>query len=171
MRIGNCFIALLFVLAIFSSCKKDSNEDTGNASRVLFTTNFESPNDLLAWSQSAVGKAVIDSNAVKFDSITGCFVFETINLFPIQKGKTYELRVTGKVNPSVSGDPVYCSGNFLVYIVQGDNYLISQSFGNYTSWTQKSFSFEAASSASVGIKFLVGTTRGAWIDSLSLIEN
>ena len=36
----------------------------------------------------------------------------------------------------------------------------------FTSWTQKSYSFEATSSASVKIKFLVGTTRGAWIDDL-----
>jgi hypothetical protein len=55
-------------------------------------------------------------------------------------------------------------------LFRGSTNLISESFGQYGLWTQKSYSFEAASSAAVKIKFLVGTTRGAWIDDLELIE-
>ena len=163
----NQLVFLLFgIITILYACKKDS---TG-APITIFSTKFDNQADLNAWTQSVGGKAVIDANSVKFDSITECYHFETLNLIPVQKGKVYELKLTGKVNSSTSGDPGLCAGDFLIYVVQGSTNLISESFGQYGLWTQKSYSFEAASSAAVKIKFLVGTTRGAWIDDLELIE-
>ena len=157
-------------ITLFYSCNKDSKDSASNSSKIIFISQFENQNDLAAWTQSTGGEAVIDSAAVKFTNVTECFLFETLNLLPVVKGKIYELKITGKVNPAQSGDPGLCAGNFLIYVVQGSSNIISESFGNYTSWTQKSFSFEAISSASVKIKFLIGTTRGAWIDSIELIE-
>lgn len=158
------------IIFMLYSCKKDSNEDNTNSPKTIFSSKFENQNDLNLWNQSSGGQAIIDANAVKFDSITECFHFETLNLIPVQKGKTYELKLTGKVNSSVSGDPAYCVGNFMIYIVQGSTNIISEGFGNYPSWTLRSYSFEATSSAAVKIKFLIGTTRGAWIDDIELIE-
>ena len=162
---------LIGIITVLSSCKKNASDNSTNSSQVIFNSKFETQNDLSAWSQSAGGQAIIDSSAVKFTNISNCFHFETVNLIPVVKGKSYELRIKGKVNESIQGDPVYCAGDFIIWVVQGSTNVISQSFGNYPSWTQKSFSFEALSSASVKIEFLIGTTRGAWIDDLELIAN
>jgi len=164
-------ITLLFLgLAIcFSTCKKKSEENQTPSSTTLFSSTFNNSSDLSYWTQSAGGVAFIDSNAVKLDSITNCFQFETKNLIPVQAGKSYALNLTGKVNEAVQGDPMLCAGDFLIYIVQGNTNLLSTSFGNYPSWTQRAFSFTAITSASIKIKFLIGTTRGAWIDYISLI--
>ncbi len=166
MKNKHLLLLVFGIITVLYACKKDSTD----APTTIFSTKFESQTDLNAWTQSVGGKAVIDVNSVKFDSITECYHFETLNLIPVQKGKVYELKLTGKVNSSTSGDPGLCAGDFLIYVVQGSTNLISESFGQYGSWTQKSYSFEAASSAAVKIKFLVGTTRGAWIDNLELIE-
>ncbi len=166
MKNKDLLLLVFGIITLLYACKKDS---TG-APITIFSTKFDNQADLNAWTQSVGGKAIIDANAVKFDSITDCFRFETLNLIPVQKGKIYELKLTGKVNSSTSGDPGLCAGDFLIYVVQGSTNLISESFGQYASWTQKSYSFEATSSASIKIKFLIGTTRGAWIDNLELIE-
>ena len=171
MKICKFLITLVGIITILYSCKKDSSENTSNSPNIIFSSKFENQNDLGAWTQSSGGQAVIDSSTVKFTNITECYHFETLNLLPVQKGKTYELKLTGKVNHSIAGDPAFCVGDFMIYVVQGSTNIISESFGNYSSWTQKSFSFEATSSASVKIKFLIGTTRGAWIDDLEFIEN
>jgi len=171
MKTVKILITLLGIIAILSSCKKNSGDNTGNPTIIIFSSGFENQNDLNAWTQSSGGQAIIDSSAVKFTNITECFDFETLNLLPVQKGKTYELKLTGKVNQAMGGDPALCVGNFMIYIVQGSTNIIAESFGNYPSWTQKSFSFEATSSASVKIKFLIGTTRGAWINDLEFTEN
>jgi hypothetical protein len=171
MKIFKLLILITGIFTLFYSCKKNSDNSTNNSPNILFSSKFETQTDLNSWTQSSGGLAIIDSSAVKFTNITDCFQFETLNLIPVTKGKTYELKLTGKVNPAQSGDPVLCAGNFLIYVIQGSTIIISESFGNYPSWTQKSFSFEATSSASVKIKFLIGTTRGAWIDDLELIEN
>ena len=171
MKTCKFLITLVGIIIIFYSCKKDSSENTNNSPTIIFSSRFENQNDLDAWTQSTGGQAIIDSSTVKFTNITDCFHFETLNLIPVQKGKIYDLKLVGKVNPAIIGDPAFCVGNFMIYVVQGSTNIISESFGNYTTWTQKSFSFEATSSASIKIKFLIGTTRGAWIDELEFIEN
>lgn len=171
MKVSNSLFILIAIITVLSSCKKDTSDNSNNSNQIIFSSKFETQNDLSIWSQSAGGQAILDSSAVKFTNISGCFHFETVNLIPVQKGKSYELRLRGKVIESIQGDPVFCAGDFIVWVVQGNTILIDQSFGNYPSWTQKSFSFEATSSASVKIEFLIGTTRGAWIDDLEVIEN
>ena len=171
MKTFRILITMIGIITILYSCKKDCSDNTSKTPNILFSSKFESKTDLSLWTQSTGGQAIIDSATVKFTNITECFLFETLDLIPVQKGKTYELQLIGKVNPAIGGDPALCAGNFIIYIVQGSTNLISTSFGNYTSWTQKSFSFEATSSASIKIKFLIGTTRGAWIDNLEFIEN
>jgi hypothetical protein len=171
MRHSIFFLALLCSISIISSCKKDSDDPSGSSTNVIFSSKFDNQSDLDLWSQSSGGQAIIDSSAVKFTNVTNCFHFETKNLIRVQSGKSYELRLTGKVNESLEGDPMLCAGDFIIWVVQGNENVISQSFGNYPAWTQKAFSFEAKSSASVKIEFLVGTTRGAWIDNLELVEN
>jgi hypothetical protein len=169
MKAINILFILAAILMVLSSCRKDTGDTSGTPSNVLFHSDFTSSNDLSAWSQSAGGDAVIDSSAVKFTNITDCYHFETINLIPVQTGKSYELQIKGKVNESLSGDPMLCAGDFIVWVVQGSTNVISASFGNHPAWTQRSFSFQAASSAPVRIEFLIGTTRGAWIDSIDFI--
>lgn len=172
MKTSRFLLPIIFIITIFSSCKKDSNDNSNNqTNKIIFSSRFETQNDLTVWIKSSGGDAIIDSSAVKFTNITGCFHYETMNLIPVQKGKTYELKLKGKVNYSIQGDPVFCAGNFIINVVQGDSYIIDQSFGNYPTWTQRSFSFEATSGASIKIAFLIGTTRGAWIDDIELIEN
>jgi hypothetical protein len=171
MKTFRILIAMLGILTIAFSCTKKSSDSASSTQTTVFSSKFESSSDLSLWTQSTGGQAIIDSAAVKFTNITQCFQFETMDLIPVQKGKSYELIIVGKANPSQNGDPALCAGNFLIYIIQGDTDLLSASFGNYTSWTQRSFSFEAATSASIKIKFLIGTTRGAWIDDLKLIQN
>ena len=169
MKTRKSLLILFCLMALFSSCKKDSDNNS-ISSNIVFKSTFDTENDLSAWSQSSGGQAIIDSSAVKFTNITNCFHFETINLIPVKSGKSYELHLRGKVNGLIQGDPVFCAGDFIIWVEQGNEHLISQSFGNYPDWTQRSFSFAANSSASVKIEFLIGTTRGAWIDSIELIE-
>jgi hypothetical protein len=171
MKQAFIFFSILCTLAANTSCKKDSDDTSGSSTNVVFSSKFDSQDDLNLWSQSSGGQAIIDSSAVKFTNVTNCFHFETKNLIRVQSGKSYELRLRGKVNESLQGDPMLCAGDFIIWVVQGNENVISQSFGNYPAWTQKAFSFEAKSSASVKIEFLVGTTRGAWIDNLELVEN
>ena len=170
MKASITLFTLLGIIVLFSSCKKDSNDNSSNPANVIFSSKFDAQNDLNAWSQSAGGQAIIDSSAVKFTNITNCFHLETVNLIPVKSGKSYELHLRGKVNESIQGDPMFCAGDFIIWVVQGNENVISQSFGNYPSWTQKSFSFAAKSSVSVKIEFLIGTTRGVWIDYIELIE-
>jgi hypothetical protein len=160
----------LGILLCLCGCSKTSREDNGSP-KTVFQTKFDNPEDLNLWSQSAGGVAYINDSSVKFDSITSCFRFETINLIPAQAGKTYELRLTAKVNRSVSGDPSYCVGYFMIHVIQGNEKLISDGFGDYPTWTKKSYSFSTTSGAYLKIYFLIGTTRGAWIDELELIEH
>ena len=169
MKALKILFTLIGIITVLSSCKKNSSDNSTDASQVIFSSKFETQNDLNAWNQSVGGQAIIDSSAVKFTNISNCFHFETVNLIPVVKGKSYELRIRGKVNESIQGDPLYCAGDFIIWVVQGSTNIISQSFGNNPVWTQKSFSFEALSSASIKIEFLIGTTRGAWIDDLELI--
>ena len=171
MKTVKILIILTSTLLIVFACKKKSGESTSNALNILFSSGFGNQNDLTAWTQSSGGQAVIDSSAVKFTNITECFLFETLNAIPVQNGKIYELRLTGKVNPALNGDPALCAGNFITYITQDNTNIVSESFGNNLSWTQKSYSFKATSSSPVKIKFLIGTTRGAWIDDIKFIEN
>ena len=168
------FISFLFVLGICStliSCKKSSSTTDGGSGSSLFSSTFNASSDLNAWLQSGGGEAVIDSTAVKFQNITGCFRFETANLISVKAGKSYTLKIRGKVNNSQDGDPALCAGDFLVYVTQGSTDLISASFGQFPAWTTNSWSFTVKSSASINIHFLIGTTRGAWIDNLELVEN
>ena len=158
------------VMIFFPSCKKKTSETSNNGATVIFSSKFDTNTDLLKWSQSSGGNAVIDQNTAKLTATDGCFHVETIDLIPVLTGKTYILTFKGKVIQHQVGDPVLCAGDFLIYVMQGNTNLISQSFGNYPDWTQKSFSFQATSSAAIGIKFLVGTTRGAWIDDLTLTQ-
>lgn len=168
MKYIKLFIALIGIITIICSCKKDTTETTGIPVNIIFNSEFENQGDLADWTQSTGGQAVIDSSAVKFTNITECFSFETLNLIPVTKGRIYELKLTGKVNPAISGDPALCAGNFIIYVMQNGKNLVSESFGNHTSWTQESFSFETATAESIKIKFLIGTIRGAWIDDLVL---
>lgn len=167
MKTGIYMVSLICVLGMISSCSKDSED----GSNIIFSTTFSSQEDIQGWSQSAGGQAIIDSAAVKFTNITDCYHFETINPIPVTSGKTYELHLTGKVNQSQQGDPMLCAGDFIIWVIQGNEKLISQSFGNRPAWTKKSYSFVANSSASVKIEFLIGTTRGVWIDDIELTEN
>ena len=160
------FFVVISLGLLFSTCKKN----TSDSSQPIFSAGFSTQSELNSWNQSDGGEAVIDSSAVKFTNITGCYHFETVNLIPVVQGKTYELQVRGKVNGSIAGDPMLCAGDFIVWVVQGSANVLSQSFGNYPSWTTKSFSFTATSSSSVKIEFLIGTTRGAWIDDIKLFE-
>ncbi len=165
-------LLLLFgVVFISDGCKKKSSASQTAAPAALFSSKFENQSDLQAWTASAGGEAVIDNGAVKFQNITSCFQFETASLIPVQQGKTYVLKITGKVNYHVPGDPVLCAGDFLIYVTQEGNNLVSASFGAHPSLTQMAYSFTAATSASINIKFLVGTTRGAWIDNIELVAN
>jgi hypothetical protein len=158
------------MLTLFSSCKKKTSETSDGGPTVIFSSKFDSSADLQLWSQSSGGLAVIDQNSAKLTATNGCFQFETKNLIPVVTGKSYILTFTGKVIQHEVGDPVLCAGDYLIYIMQGNSVLISHSFGNYPDWTQKSFSFQATSSSAIGIKFLVGTTRGAWVDDLTLTQ-
>jgi hypothetical protein len=172
MKAFKTLFSILIMVSVFSSCKKDSAVVVPTDSpKTIFSSTFGSQTDLNAWTQSSGGMAIIDSNAVKFDSITSCYSFETSNLIPVVKGKTYELKLKGKVNSSIVGDPGFCVGDFMIYVVQGSTNIIAEGFGNYPSYTTKSYSFEATSSASIKIKFLIGASRGAWIDNIELIEN
>ena len=141
MKALKFLFTVIGIITILSSCKKDTSDNSTNSSQIIFSSKFETQNELSAWFQSAGGHAIIDSSSVKFTNISNCFHFETVNLIPVVKGKTYELRIRGKVNESIQGDPLYCAGDFIIWVVQGSTNLISQSFGNYPSWTQKSFSF------------------------------
>jgi hypothetical protein len=170
MKASKFLFTVLSIIAFLSSCKKDSNDNSSSSTNIIFSSKFNNQNDLSAWSQSSGGQAIIDSSAVKFTNIINCFHFETMSLIPVKSGKSYELKIRGKVNESIQGDPMFCSGDFIVWVVQGNENVISQSFGNYPSWTQNSFSFESTSTVSVKIEFLIGTTRGAWIDDLELLE-
>ena len=160
------FILVLFSAFSLSSCKKSSSTTGGGSGSSLFSSTFNTSSNLNAWLQSGGGEAVIDSAAVKFQNITGCFRFETANLISVQAGKSYTLKIRGKVNSSQQGDPALCAGDFLVYVTQGTTDLISASFGEFPAWTTNSWSFTVKSSASIKIHFLIGTTRGAWVDNL-----
>ncbi len=165
------FIAVASGILLFNcGCSKNSNEENGSP-KTIFQTKFDNQEDLNLWSQSAGGVAYIEDSTVKFDSITSCFRFETINVIPAQAGKTYELKLTARVNRSISGDPAYCVGYFMIYVVQGNEKLILDGFGDYPDWTQKSYSFSTTSGAYLKIYFNIGTTRGAWIDEIALIEH
>jgi hypothetical protein len=165
-------LLLLIIGTIFigSSCKKkaDSSESTSNSTSVTF--KFENLSDLNYWTQSAGGEAIIDSGAVKFQNLTQCFHYETTNLIPVNNGESYVLKISGKVNESIQGDPGLCAGDFLIYVIQGSTNLIQTSFGNHPNWVIMSYSFVAASSAPIKIKFLIGTTRGAWIQKIEVIK-
>jgi hypothetical protein len=117
MKNKHLLLLVFSIITVLYACKKDSTV----APTTIFSTKFETQTDLNAWTQSVGGKAVIDANSVKFDSITECYHFETLNLIPVQKGKVYELKLTGKVNSSTSGDPGLCAGDFLIYVVQGQH--------------------------------------------------
>ena len=158
------------MLLVSSSCKKKSSETTYDGNNIVFSSAFDTHADLVIWSQSSGGQAVIDQNTAKLTATDGCFQFETIDLIPVETGKTYTLKFKGKVIASQAGDPVFCAGDFLIYIMQGSTVLLSQSFGNYPDWVQKSFSFQATKPVPISIKFLIGTKRGVWIDDLSLTE-
>ena len=114
MKLVKILLCLAGILSVLYSCKKDSGNGTVYPTSIIFSSKFENQNDLAAWTQSSGGQAVIDSSAVKFTNITECFQFETMNLIPVTKGKIYELKLTGKVNPAISGDPALCAGNFLI---------------------------------------------------------
>jgi hypothetical protein len=167
LKISVTFLAIITVLY---SCKKDSTDTVSPTSKTIFSTEFANQSDLDAWIQTSGGQAVIDSGAVKFTNITDCYHFESLNLIPVVKGKTYVLEILEKVNPALEGDPVFCAGNFLIYVVQDSSNLATGSFVLSTSWTHSTMSFKAANSAPIKIRFLIGTTRGAWIDKLELVE-
>ena len=157
----------IFLLALvamtFTSCKKSRG--------IIFSSHFDNATDLNLWSHSSDGDAVVDSSVLKLRAVTGCIQLETVDLISVSKGKTYTLKFKGRVDPTLVGETGYCVGDYMIYVEQGSTDIIADGFGNYTGWTQKSFSFEATSSASVKIKFLIGTVKGAWIDDLELIEN
>lgn len=164
------FLLIIGIIFIGFSCKKkaDSNESSTNSTSVTF--KFENQSDLNFWIQSAGGEAIIDSGAVKFQNLTQCFSYESANLIPVSDGGSYVLKITGKVNESIQGDPGLCAGDFLIYVIQGNTNLLQTSFGNHPDWVIMPYSFVASSSAPVKIKFLIGTTRGAWIEKIELIE-
>lgn len=164
-------LSLCFSIIVlsFSSCDEDSSdEDDGGA---IFTSSFDYASDLNLWTQSAGGEAVIEQDHLKLKANSGCFVFETVDFISVEKGKSYTLKFKGKVDPPQIGDPAHCVGYFMVYIVQGSDYLIEDGFGDYPDWTQKSYGFEAPTSAGVRIRFMIGTEKGAWLDDLELIQN
>ena len=101
MKASKFLFTLLGIIVFFSSCKKDSNDNSSNSKNIIFSSKFDTQNDLSVWSQSSGGQAIIDSSAVKFTNITNCFHFETVNLIPVQSGKSYELHLRGKVNESI----------------------------------------------------------------------
>jgi hypothetical protein len=170
-NLNKIILLFIFSLSFFcTTCKKDPDPNTNNGSTVIFSSNFDTHADLVVWSQSAGGEAVIEQNLLKMVAKTSCFQFETIDSIPVQSGKTYVLKLWAKADSSASGDPHYCGGDFLVYVEQGSTDVITGNLGNYLLWTQKSYSFQAATSGSVIIKFLVGTTKGAWLNDLEFIE-
>jgi hypothetical protein len=170
MKTLNVFFVILVISAFLFSCKKDSDNNSTSTPTTIFSSKFDNQEDLSLWTQSAGGQAIIDSSAVMFTNITECFYIETLNLIPVHEGRVYELKLIGKVNPAQPGDPAFCAGNFMINVRQGSTILLNESFGHYTSWTKRSFSFEAETSSSINIKFFIGTTRGAWIDNLELVE-
>ena len=137
----------------------------------LFVSHFDTAADLALWSPSAEGQAEIESNYVKLKAVSGCFQYETANEISVEKDKTYILKFKGKAEPTLLGETGYCANDFMVYVEQGNNNPVGVSFGNFTSWTQKTFSFTATSASPVRIKFLIGTTKGVWLDELEFSEN
>jgi len=167
-------ITLLLLFGIFfmlCGCKKKSSTSQPAATASVFSNKFDTQADLAGWISTVGGEAVLDNGAVKFQNITSCFHYETASLIAVQQGKTYILKITGKVNYHVSGDPMLCAGDFLVEVIQEGNYLVSESFGDHPALTTVSYAFTAATSASIKIKFLIGTSRGAWIDNIELVAN
>jgi len=164
------FFLVLGCILLGSSCKKNSDSNQSTSSPTTLTLKFENQSDLNNWIQSAGGEAIIDSESVKFQNIIQCFHFETVNLISVESGKSYILKVTAKVNHSIEGDPGLCVGDFMIYVIQGSTYLVETGFGDHPNWTTISYSFKVNSSASIKIKFLIGTTRGAWINKLELSE-
>ncbi len=168
MRTLISLLLLSGVVFMLGGCKKKSSTDT-TTPPALFSCKFDSPADLNGWTANAGGEAVIDNGAVKFQNITSCFQYETANPIPVQQGKSYALKITGKVNYHLSGDPPLCAGDFLIYVTQDGNNLVSASFGDHPALTAVIYAFTATTAAGIKLKFLVGTTRGAWIDNIELV--
>jgi len=165
------FLMLAGLFLLFQDCKKSSSNDQTTTPVTIFSTDFTTTADLNIWTQSTGGTAVIDSGAVKFTNITECFSFETSTAIPIVFGKSYTFTITVKVNESHPGDPALCAGDFLLYIKQGTEYLVSESFGGHPEFSQQSFIFTPVKSNPILLQFLTGTTRGAWIDHIDIVQN
>jgi hypothetical protein len=124
---------LLLAIISFSGCKKEESRGT------IFSSQFDTDADLSLWTVSSGGEATIENEALKLKVVSSCFAFETADLISVRKGKTYTLKFKGKVDPTLVGEPAYCVGDYMVYIIQGSDYLIQDGFGDYLDWTPKSF--------------------------------
>jgi hypothetical protein len=169
MRTKIILLPILCMAFLLTTCKEDPEPTTNDGSIVIFSSTFDNHADLALWSQSPGGEAAIVQNTLNLVAKTSCFKFETKEAIPVQPGKTYFLNFWAKVDSASIGDTHYCGADFLVQVVKDSTNVVYGNIRNY-GWTQKSYSFQVASADSVSIEFLTGTTRGAWLGNLELIE-
>ena len=103
MKTKYFWLSITCIILSFSSCEKESGG-------IIFSSSFDNASDLNLWTQSSGGEALIEQDYLKLKAVTGCFVFETVDLIPVQKGETYTFKFIGKVDNPLIGDPAHCVG-------------------------------------------------------------
>jgi hypothetical protein len=154
---------LVFFALVLSSCEKSN-------AALLFEATFDDAEALTDWSASAGGRAEVVQGHVKLQALSDCFVFETLESFEVKAGRVYYLSYLGKITPFQIGDPTYCASFLTVKVMQGQQTLVSESFGGAPDWAAKGFSFQVTDNAPIKIRFEVGSYRGVWLDDVQLVR-
>lgn len=158
------FVLTLLVFLVMALCSCDKT----NAA-MLFEANFDDATALAAWSTSSSGSAEVLQGHVKLQALSDCFVFETLESFEVKSARTYYLSYLGKISPFQIGDPTFCTGFFVVKVMQNGKVVARESFGNAVDWAAKGFSFEVTNNAPIKIRFEIGSFRGVWVDDVRLV--
>ena len=169
-------IALVVILQL--GCSKDSknNEDTPS-SKEKMAYYFEDESELADWNISSNGTGEINNtekyngnSSFKLAGVTACHHVDKIEGVSVEKDKTYKLKFYAKVIYSQIEDPALCAGDIILWVKQGNEYVLNEYIGGAENWTEKNFYFTSESNTPVTIEFLIGTIHGVWIDDLIITE-
>ncbi|MCB2222273.1 MAG: hypothetical protein KQI35_17955 [Bacteroidetes bacterium] len=171
-------ILSLFILLALLSCNKNDSEDEPEVKPVNITYAFDDASALDAWNITTPNEAIvtIDPND-KVDGAgsllvySGCCVMELKTSVALKVNTNYGLTVNGKRTPYGQGDTV-CAFPYALglYVIQGEEELLSKPFGDSPNWKNESFYFNSLEGTEpVKIRIMVNT-KEAWVDELKFEE-
>ena len=171
-------ILSLFVLLALISCAKKDKDEEPEVQPLDVLYSFDNAAAIDAWNITTPNDAIVTidnqdkvAGTGSLKVYSGCCVLELKSGIPLKLNTEYGLTINGKRTPYGPNDTV-CAFPYALglYVIQGDQEIFAESFGDSPNWKTDNFYFNSQESDEPVTLRIMVNTKEAWIDELRFEE-